>query len=60
MAADEEYHRDKWTPFGNEAEKVEIDVIRNQHVLRTRIDKMALRKQVEVTFWSHVTYDTAL
>lgn len=52
LAEDEEYHRDKWTLFGNEAEKVELDVIRNQHVLRTRIDKMALRKQVQVTFWS--------
>lgn len=47
LAADEEYHRDKWTLFGNEAEKVELDVIRNQHVLRTGVDKIALRKQVE-------------
>lgn len=46
MDADEEYCREKWTLFGNEAEKVEVDVIRNQHELRTRIDKMALRKQV--------------
>lgn len=52
LAADEEYHRDKWTLFGNEAEKVEIDVIRNQHLLRTRVDKLALRKQVKVKFWS--------
>uniref|UniRef100_A0A3Q3BA08 Myomesin 3 n=1 Tax=Kryptolebias marmoratus TaxID=37003 RepID=A0A3Q3BA08_KRYMA len=41
-----DYHRDKWTRFGNEAEKVELDVIRNQRVLRTRADKLALRKQV--------------
>uniref|UniRef100_A0A3B5BB06 Myomesin 3 n=1 Tax=Stegastes partitus TaxID=144197 RepID=A0A3B5BB06_9TELE len=47
MAADEEYQREKWTRFGNEAEKLEISVIRNQRVLRTRIDKMALRKQVQ-------------
>ena len=47
MEADEEYYREKWTWFGNEAEKVEEDVIRNQHVLRTRIDKMALRRQVQ-------------
>lgn len=59
MDADEEYYRDKWTMFGNEVETVEIDVIRNQHELRTRVDKMALRRQVEVKFWSHVTYDTA-
>uniref|UniRef100_A0A3Q3JBP2 Uncharacterized protein n=1 Tax=Monopterus albus TaxID=43700 RepID=A0A3Q3JBP2_MONAL len=45
LAADEEeFHRDKWTLFGNEAEKLELDVIRNQHVLRTRIDKMAQEK----------------
>lgn len=45
--AEEEYRRIKWTLFGNEAEKVELDVIRNQHLLRTRVDKMALRKQAE-------------
>ena len=50
LAADEEYHRDKWTMFGNEVEKVEVDVIRNQHLLRTRVDKLALRKQVKVKF----------
>lgn len=48
----EEYHRDKWTRFGNEAEKVEVDVIRNQHALRRRVDKKALRKEVKVKFWS--------
>lgn len=48
LDADEEYHRDKWTLFGNEAEKVEVAVIRNQQMLRTRIDRLALRKQVEV------------
>lgn len=47
MAADEEYYREKWNLFSNEAEKVEEEVIRNQHVLRTRIDKMALRRQVQ-------------
>ena len=52
LAADEEYHRDKWTLFGNELEKVEIDVIRNQHVLRTRVDTMTLRKQVKVNICS--------
>ena len=46
LEAEEEYFRDKWTMFGNEAESVEVDVIRNQHVLRTRVDKMTLRKQV--------------
>ncbi|KAM9310400.1 myomesin-3 [Pholidichthys leucotaenia] len=47
MAAEEAYQREKWTYFGNEAEKVELDVIRNQQRLRTRVDKMALRKQAE-------------
>lgn len=47
-AADEEYHRDKWTLFGNEAEKMEIAVIRNQRLLRKRVDKLALRQQVGV------------
>lgn len=47
MAADEEYEREQWTMFGNEAERVEIDVIRNQQLLRTRVNKIALRKQVQ-------------
>uniref|UniRef100_A0A8D2ZNG6 Myomesin 3 n=1 Tax=Scophthalmus maximus TaxID=52904 RepID=A0A8D2ZNG6_SCOMX len=56
LATDEEYHRDKWTLFGNEAEKLEIGVIRSQHVLRTRINKMALRKQVEKKATAHIKY----
>ncbi|XP_070767678.1 myomesin-3 [Enoplosus armatus] len=56
LAADEEYHRDKWTLFGNEAEKVEIDVIRNQHLLRTRVDTMALRKQTEKKASAYMKY----
>uniref|UniRef100_A0A3Q4GV39 Myomesin 3 n=1 Tax=Neolamprologus brichardi TaxID=32507 RepID=A0A3Q4GV39_NEOBR len=47
MAADEEYEREQWTMFGNEAERVEIDVIRNQQLLCTRVNKIALRKQVQ-------------
>lgn len=59
LAADEEeYHRDKWTLFGNEAEKVELDVIRNQHMLRTHVDKIALRKQVDILV-SGMTHNTA-
>lgn len=59
LAADEEeYHRDKWTLFGNEAEKVELDVIRNQHLLRKRFDKIALRDQVEILV-SGMTHNTA-
>lgn len=43
----EEHHRDKWTMFGNEAEKVELDVMRNQRALRRRGDAAAFRKQVK-------------
>ncbi|XP_035528933.1 myomesin-3 [Morone saxatilis] len=56
LAADEEYHRDKWTMFGNEAERVELDVIRNQHVLRTRVDKLSLRKQAQYKASAHMKY----
>ncbi|XP_070691358.1 myomesin-3 [Pempheris klunzingeri] len=56
LAADEEYLRQKWTLFGNEAEKVELDVIRNQHELRTRVDTLALRKQAEKRASDHMKY----
>ncbi|XP_042346235.1 myomesin-3 [Plectropomus leopardus] len=56
LAAEGEYHRDKWTLFGNEAEKVELDVIRNQRILRTRVDKMTLRKQAEKRASAHMKY----
>ncbi|XP_053182875.1 myomesin-3 [Scomber japonicus] len=56
LEAEEEYFRDKWTMFGNEAESVEIDVIRNQHVLRTRVDKMTLRRQAEKKAYMHKRY----
>lgn len=46
MDNDELRERDQWTMFGNEAEKVEIEVIRNQHMVRRRMDRMALRKEV--------------
>lgn len=56
LAAEEEYYREKWTLFGNEAEKVERDVLRNQHVLRARVDKMALRKEAERKASTHMKY----
>lgn len=34
--------------FGNEAEKLEAGVMRSQRLLRTRVDKTALRKEVNV------------
>ncbi|KAM4580373.1 myomesin-3 [Odontesthes bonariensis] len=56
MSVDEDFQREKWTLFGNEAEKVEKDVIRNQHALRNRVDKMALRQQAEKKASSHLKY----
>ena len=46
MDADLVREREKWTLFGNEAEKVEVDVIRNQQLIRTRMDRMSLRQEV--------------
>ncbi|XP_062421610.1 myomesin-3 isoform X2 [Pungitius pungitius] len=43
----EEHHRDEWTMFGNEAEKVELDVMRSQRALRRRVDAAATREQAE-------------
>ncbi|XP_034554592.1 myomesin-3 [Notolabrus celidotus] len=56
LAADEEYVREKWTMFGNEAEKFEQGVIRNQHVLRERVDTLALRRQAEKKKSAHMEY----
>ncbi|XP_068178957.1 myomesin-3 [Antennarius striatus] len=56
LAADEEYHREKWIWFGNEAEKVEVDVLKNQHLLRRRVDKLALRKQAQMKLSAHMRY----
>ncbi|XP_067303947.1 myomesin-3 isoform X1 [Pseudorasbora parva] len=47
MSSDELHERDQWTQFGNEAEKLEIGVIRNQHVIRERVDRFALRREAE-------------
>lgn len=56
IAAEEEYHREKWTMFGNEAEKLEIDMIKNQHLLRTRVDQKALRMQAEKKASDYLKY----
>ncbi|XP_068997823.1 myomesin-3 isoform X1 [Embiotoca jacksoni] len=56
MFVGEKYHREKWTRFGNEAEKFEQDVIGTQHILHTYIDKMALRKQAEKKASAHMQY----
>ncbi|XP_061631446.1 myomesin-3 isoform X1 [Phyllopteryx taeniolatus] len=55
-AADEGYHRNKWTMFGNEAEKLEVGLIRSQRLLRTRVDKMALRKEAQKKASEHLEY----
>ncbi|XP_061676890.1 myomesin-3 isoform X2 [Syngnathoides biaculeatus] len=47
LTADKGYHREKWTRFGNEAEKLEEGLIRSRRLLRTRVDKMALRKEAQ-------------
>lgn len=56
LAADEEYYRDVWTMFGNEAEKMELEVLRNQRLLRTRVDKLALRRQAEKKASAYMKY----
>ncbi|XP_061145859.1 myomesin-3 [Syngnathus typhle] len=45
--ADKSYHRDEWTMFGNEYEKFDVRMMRNQRLLRTRVDKMALRNETQ-------------
>ncbi|KAM8871187.1 myomesin-3 isoform 2-T2 [Spinachia spinachia] len=52
----QEHHRDKWTMFGNEAEKVERDVIRSQRALRRRVDAAAIRKQAETKASDHLKH----
>ncbi|XP_074539735.1 myomesin-3 [Halichoeres trimaculatus] len=56
LAADEEYYRDQWTMFGNEAEKLEVGVIMSQRLLRTRVDTLALRRQAEKKKSAHMAY----
>ncbi|XP_041649967.1 myomesin-3 [Cheilinus undulatus] len=56
LAADQAYQRQKWTLFGNEAEKLELAVIKNQHVLRTRVDSRALRRKAEMKASAHMKY----
>lgn len=50
LAAGHEYYREKRTLFGNETQKVELDVLRNQRLLRKRVDRLMLRQQVKVQF----------
>lgn len=50
LPAGHEYYREKRTLFGNETQKVEFDVLRNQRLLRKRVDKLTLRQQVKVKF----------
>ncbi|XP_057691458.1 myomesin-3-like [Corythoichthys intestinalis] len=55
-AAGECYQRDKWTMFGNEAEKLEVGMIQSRRLLRTRVDKMALRKAAQKKACEHLDY----
>lgn len=50
LAAGHEYYREKRTLFGNDTQKVELDVLRNQRLLRKRVDRLTLRQQVKVQF----------
>ncbi|XP_043117649.1 myomesin-3 [Puntigrus tetrazona] len=47
LSNEELHERDQWTLFGNEAEKLEMSVIRNQRVVRERVDRCALRREAE-------------
>ncbi|XP_026110000.1 myomesin-3-like [Carassius auratus] len=47
LSSDELHQRNQWTLFGNEAEKLEIGVIRNQRVVRERADRLTLRCEAE-------------
>ncbi|KAJ7985302.1 hypothetical protein DPEC_G00350670 [Dallia pectoralis] len=57
MAGDEQLMRgQKWTLFGNEAEKVEIAVLREQRRIRQWCDRVALRRQAEQRASVHLNY----
>uniref|UniRef100_A0A3B3Z8N3 Uncharacterized protein n=1 Tax=Periophthalmus magnuspinnatus TaxID=409849 RepID=A0A3B3Z8N3_9GOBI len=55
-----EYRRTKRTLFGNECEKMERDVSRTRRILRSRVDKIALRNRVEEKVAAHKRYLEAL
>ncbi|XP_035382488.1 myomesin-3 [Electrophorus electricus] len=56
LADDELRQRDQWTLFGNEAEKVEVEVIRNQHEVRRRVDRLALRREAQRKASMHLRF----
>ncbi|TWW80085.1 Myomesin-1 190 kDa connectin-associated protein 190 kDa titin-associated protein [Takifugu flavidus] len=56
LAAGHEYYREKRTLFGNETQKVELDVLRNQRLLRQRVDRRTLRQQAEKKASAHMKY----
>ncbi|KAJ8289219.1 hypothetical protein COCON_G00018780 [Conger conger] len=47
IADDEQRKQVKWTLFGNEAEKLEMGLIRTQRILRTRADHERIRREAE-------------
>ncbi|XP_033837683.1 myomesin-3 [Periophthalmus magnuspinnatus] len=55
-----EYRRTKRTLFGNECEKMERDVSRTRRILRSRVDKIALRNRGEEKVAAHKSYLEAL
>ncbi|XP_055020131.1 myomesin-3 isoform X2 [Boleophthalmus pectinirostris] len=58
--AHKEYRRMKWTLFGNEAEKMERDVSKTRLILRSRVDKIALRNRGEEKVAAQRNYLEAL
>ncbi|TRY72904.1 hypothetical protein DNTS_011798 [Danionella cerebrum] len=54
LSAEELSERQQWTLFGNELEKLEIGLIRNQQTVRQRVDRDALRQQAEKKARNHM------
>ncbi|XP_056618512.1 myomesin-3 isoform X1 [Triplophysa dalaica] len=56
MSSDELRERDQWTLFGNEAEKLEIGMIKNQRVIRERVDRLSLRTEAQKKASVHMKF----
>ncbi|XP_062842071.1 myomesin-3 [Trichomycterus rosablanca] len=51
---DELRQRDQWTLFSNEGEKMEIETIKDQHIVRRRVDREVLRTEAERKASAHL------
>ncbi|XP_073781636.1 myomesin-3 [Danio rerio] len=56
MCAEDLQERQKWTLFGNELEKMEVGLIRNQHLIRQQVNRSALRSQAERKAAQHLKH----